>query len=357
MSIRKIVDQIKSCLDGVSEKNMHDKMLRHYKILHLIGEDGKWTTPELQAISNELLPENITEDTSKIFIDKMAAIALKNAYLVDFFKIAEKETFTKLSKKMETEGRVIIPNVIAWAFVLERLTKAMYDNPIIIRNCVAIFQGLRNSRNLFKGTTIFYKIKLLSIERPITNNYLKNFETGIVNPSDGRWTLPLNILEATITDYLGGRIDNARAGVALLANGPGKKNDPRTGAGPSDWSPDKKVPRRSSPLPTEWADLYQTWNMAFVTHFPAFPQIIAKLFIPIVADYQDKPKEYLYIRVLALYLTLYHFGLDKIERNKNNQPEIDWYDEKLTRLWGKINLESAKKYKSEISRQKRLNAA
>lgn len=356
MSIQKIVDQIKTCLNCVDEKNMRDQMLRHYKILHLIGEDGKWATTELQAISNYLLPSNLTENVSKNFVDRMANASMQNAYLADFFKAAGKETFTTLFKKMETEGRLFIPGIIAWSFVLDRLTKAMYDNPAITRSCVEIFKCLRTSRNLFKGITVFYKIKLLSIELPLTKNYLKSFETGIINGHDGKWTLPLNILEATISDYFGGRADNAKASLALIANGPGRKSDPRTGAGPSDWSEDKKAPCRSSPLPIEWADLYQTWNMAFVTHFPAFPQIIPKLFIPTVAEYRAKPKEYLYVRVLALYLTLYHFGLDKIDRRKNNQPEIDWYDKKLTRLWGKINLESSRKYKDEIAKKKKLTA-
>ena len=51
------------------------------------------------------------------------------------------------------------------------------------------------------------------------------------------------------------------------------------------------------PLTKEWADLYSTWNMGFVSHYSYFPYVMASLIQ--VSDYQDKPSEYICDRALA----------------------------------------------------------
>jgi len=58
-------------------------------------------------------------------------------------------------------------------------------------------------------------------------------------------------------------------------------------------------------LPRRWADLYTTWNLAFVSHYGDFPYLMTKLLIPQVNGYQDSPEEYIYNRLLALYCQLH----------------------------------------------------
>ena len=165
----------------------------------------------------------------------------------------------------------------------------------------------------------------------------------------GRLILFVNILEATLADIITLNTDNAKVGWVLDTNKAGSKDyNPRTGEGPSGWSDDKKGICLRPPLPKEWADLYQTWNMAFVSQSESFPYLISKLLIPQVANYQNNPSQYLHKRVLTLYICLNYLIFDCAERMKAKIPVIRLDDRKLTCLWGKSNLESAKKYKSKL---------
>ncbi len=160
----------------------------------------------------------------------------------------------------------------------------------------------------------------------------------------------VNILEAVVTDYISGFRDNAKAGLTLAFHKTGSKHhDPRTGCGPSTWSDDKRAISMSMPMTKEWCDLYQTWNMAFVSTLKDFPYIIPKLLIPQVADYQGVPTSYMYKRILALYLCLNHASFNYVEKAKNHEKVIEWNDKKLSSLWGKVNLENAQIYKQLIS--------
>ena len=60
-------------------------------------------------------------------------------------------------------------------------------------------------------------------------------------------------------------VDNALAGKTLALNRPGLEEDKRTMAGPTEISENGQMIEFSPPLPSLWADLYETWNMAYVT--------------------------------------------------------------------------------------------
>ncbi len=108
--------------------------------------------------------------------------------------------------------------------------------------------------------------------------YLACHKTRVIKPTSGGTAVAINILEATWTDYKTGCKDNAKAGWVLAKNKCGvEKYDPRTGVGPSGWSKDGKVIERVYPFPTEWASLYQTWNICFVTRFEDFLYVMPKL--------------------------------------------------------------------------------
>ena len=350
MFTEKITYEIKKTLKGFNEDKMRDRMLMHYKLLHLIDDKEKWATPELQEISLELLPCDMTEKKSKDFIDEIARLAEKNPYLVNFLKKAQNEKFKRLSLKVAKEGEQLFPDLVAYANALERLTKATHDNPKILGKCVKIFKKERRKISRFKHETLFRKIKLTSIEKPIIEDIiLKSYKTGKVPKNAGRSVVFLNILEATLADIVEFNMDNAKVGWILAVNKSGSKDyDPRTGEGFSGWSDDKKTICLRPPLPKEWADLYQTWNMAFVSQSQSFPYLISKLLIPQVADYQNDPSQYLHKRVLALYIFLNYLIFDCAKRMEEKISAIHWDDIKLARLWGKANLESARKYKSEL---------
>lgn len=353
MVTKKIAAEIKKTLDGFDERKMYVQMQRHYKLLHLMDEAGKWVTPELAKISHELLPGDMTEKKTKAFVDKIAQIAEQNPYLVKFLEEIKDKKFGHLFMKVKAEGGQIFSDVVAYAIVLERLTKAMHDDFKILKVCVEVFENARKKLGLSKLISLKHKIKILSIETPIKKIFLKSHESGVVPKSTPRLVLPINILEAAFFDYFSGYRENACVGWMLAVHRPGsRKYDLRTGAGPSVWSEDKKAIACAPPLPKEWADLYQVWNMAFTSQFSDCPYMMTKLMIPQVAKYQDKPENYLYNRVLALYVYLNYTAILSIKNVKTSELKLQWSDSKLTSLWGKSNIESAREYESKLATRK-----
>ena len=60
-------------------------------------------------------------------------------------------------------------------------------------------------------------------------------------------------------------LDNAVAGESLVLNRPGLEENKCTMAGPTTISKNGQMIEYRPPLPSLWADLYSTWNMAYVT--------------------------------------------------------------------------------------------
>lgn len=344
MITEKITSEIITSLSGFDKNKMRRQMLKHYTLWRLIDATEKWAIPELQKISLDLLPSDMTEEKTQDFINEMALYAARNPYLEKFLVRAANVQFEDFALKVKKEGKLLFPDIIAYAIALDRLTKATYDNPEILENCVRIFKEARLKSHASRHMSLFHKIKLVSVERAI-RFYLNYHKTGVVPKDSGRFGLTVNILEAVVSDYISGFRDNAKTGLTLAFHRTGSKNyDPQTGSGPSAWSADKKAIRMSMPMTKEWCDLYQTWNMAFVSTFKDFPYIISKLLIPQVANYQNIPTSYMYKRTLALYLCLNHASLDYPEKAKNKEPIIDWSDKELSFLWGRANLENSKNY-------------
>ncbi|MDP1689378.1 MAG: hypothetical protein Q8L47_04630 [bacterium] len=350
MFTEKITSEIKNTLDGFDERKMRDHMLKHYKLWHLIDDKEKWATPELQKISTELLPRNMTKKKSQDFIDEMALLAEKNTYLVNFLKKVKNEKFEHLFEKVRKEGGHLFPDLVAYTSALDRLTKAIYENPKILQQCVDLFKKERRQISFFKHESFFRKMKLLSVEKPIVESIiLKSHRTQLVQGKAGHMAAFVNIMEATVADIIEGNSENAKVGWILAINKPGsKKYNPHTGAGPSIWADDKKTILLRPPLPKEWADLYQTWNMAFVAQSQSFPYLIPKLLIPQVANYHENPAQYLHKRVLALYLCLNYLIFDCANRMGADIPAVHWDEEELAHFWGMCNLESARKYTSAL---------
>ena len=193
---------------------------------------------------------------------------------------------------------------------------------------------------------LFVRAKLASVEL-IVNKFVKAHEEQYVPHDLMKGILPVNIMEAVASDLVGGNRDNALAGTILAKYVPGhKKYNERTGEGPSSFSDDGRGILLNMALPGKWADLYATWNLAFVTTYP-YPHMMVKLLIPSVNDYQDEPAEYIYNRAMALY-THIHWGLiRKVDLAAAGKEKEDWPDDHLTKFWGQVNKENAKEYNRE----------
>lgn len=209
MPVQYIASKIKFFLFEFDEKKMYQQMAQYYKLLHLMDDNGQWLAPELQKISTQLLPVDFTLQKTLLFIDEMAALAEKNPYLLNFLNQAKKRNFNHLAQKVTAEGSMVFPKAVALANVLERLTLAMYEDYKILVCCFELFQKARKELKPFKNMrlycsfhrSLFYKTKLLSVEFAI-KKIIDFHKSKTLPPNFTRYALPLNILEALVSDYL-----------------------------------------------------------------------------------------------------------------------------------------------------------
>ena len=350
--LEKISNLIKGTIESYDEKEMYNIMMSYYKKINIIDKDGEWVSDKLNNMSDRLLPKNMTYEKTCEFIDEISMLASKNEYLMNFIKNCENKSFKTLEKKFKEEGNEILPDVIGYTMVLQNLTKESAEDYQFLEDLYYTVKKRRKELGAFKELPLFHKIKLLSIEVPFLR-YFRYYKTRVIEPKSGALTIAINIIEATWTDYKSGKKGNAKAGIVLAKNKCGLKEvDKRTGAGPSGWSEDGKMIERSYPFPKEWASLYQTWNMCFVTRFQDFLYVMPKLLIPQVADYHDKPRNYMYNRAIALYLYLNFASFDYVEKKKLNKKMIQWQDNELTMEWSKANGEVGEIYKSMVKKAK-----
>jgi hypothetical protein len=347
----KIGAYLKSNIETFSDEELHELVVDQFKTLRLLNSNNEWKSEEFKNAGEELIPANITKDSISDLIDKMVAAAEKNIYLMTFLDQAASnpERYQALLDKIKKEGSNVFPKVIAYSYALENLVKSMRNDWQLLESCMKIWDEEMKGINLNKYLTpIFGPIKYHSVKRPMKQ--IVNFhKTGNVDPKFLNFMLPLNILEATVTDIVRKHGDNAKAGWNLTTRTPGIDNcGEGLDCGEARFSDDGKAVLISYLLPTKWNDLYQTWNLAFVSHYAEFPYLMPKLLIPQVANYYDSPQEYIYNRGIGLYAFLHFTIFNQIDRINKGESGFNWYNKQLTNDWGKINLESSNEYSEDI---------
>jgi hypothetical protein len=326
------------------------RMADHYRTLHLLQPDGRWVYPLPEDHEKQLLPVAVTESDCHEFIRNMLDCSLQNPFFEKFLEQAVTRRFPVLEHRLHTEGNTVLPDALAFAMVLERLTRRCYDDFRFLEECRTVIGQALHHTGAFKRSPLFYRIKLRSID-PVVYFLIRAHKRPpekLGNGSGSRW-LQVNILEAVFSDMLMGLSDNARAGWILARHKAGRRNeDPRTGAGSNYWSADRKAICLRHPFHKSWVDLYQIWNMAFVSKMDDLPYVITKLLIPGVSAYAGHPGAYMYSRIIALYLYMAFFCLDRNRRLNLNIPLLQWYDPSLTRFWGACAGEAATEYNALV---------
>ena len=151
-------------------------------------------------------------------------------------------------------------------------------------------------------------------------------------------------MEAVLEDERLEHLDNAEAGLILAKYVHTREQDNRTGSGPCQFSSNIQFLECAQPLSLNWADLYGSWNLAFVSSIPDFIYYMPKLLIPTVSSYQDNPASYLYTRCLGLY-TFIHWRINWGQYNE----KIQWSDASLTKDWGSANKISKQDYVEKLA--------
>ncbi len=261
----------------------------------------------------------------------------------------EGNRFPVLAARMATEGARVLPDVVTFAWALEALTRLLAEDWRFLEFTLAHWRQGRRFVWGSKNFRPFDHVKLVSIEH-LNSRFVECHRLGVVPPGFMRVLLPLNILEAVTWDIVEGYPGNARAGLTLARFPPGAaRENTATGEGPSLWSPDRRAIWVRMALPKAWADLYSSWNLAFVSQYDPFPYVMCKLLVPSVLGYAAQPAAYIYYRCLAIHALMNYAYLGDRDPERPRITDLVWRDHRLTRAWSRHNRECARHYERLVA--------
>lgn len=344
----KIANFVKGTLRDTANEDTYKLMARHFRQMKLLDQQDKWA-PGLEDIAEKLLPKNVSVSDFETLVDQMAVCAARNPYLHRVVEEAEKQNLGDWFVEKSQEKEDTLPDVVAYAMVLNNLTVTMRNDIGVVKICMDLWIKERKKVSVFTSNFgSFEWLKLLGLGR--LSLFYSPIVSRLLDSDCCKYVLPLNILEATLTDTFNGNFNNAYAGWILAKNRPGGEIDAVTGAGPATFSSDGKAISLHMPFEKKWADLYTVWNLGFALRYKAFPYL-TKLLIPQVNDYEKAPGEYMYNRVLALYTTLNFMCFANPELPGNVRLEsFNWKNQELINAFGTISAESAKEYQAEVDK-------
>ncbi len=327
--IESLAKKLKDTAGDVSASVVRDKFTK----LGLIKSDGEWYSDKIKSFGEKLL-KDVDGRYVESFIDRAVHAAEENDYLMG----AISEIMNNHEDTDNTDEYLKrIPDLIGFAIVLNELTQGQADDIDILEDCLKCWREQRNAKGgVLKSLGLCGAIKMWSVEKPIEES-LKYRKADEIPHDFAKWILPINILEACFFDILKGNFDNALTGIRLAKNHPGKYD-----ASCAELDRNGHI-HVNLPQPKLWADLYGSWNMAFVSQLVSMPFYMIKLLVPAVNDYKDRPKEYICLRAFALKTTLEYLAVLKEE-----EKECTPLPKSVTRAWGGVNRCSARAYQNEV---------
>lgn len=341
---------IKTHLQSLTPESIKSLMQGHYRQLRLMDGNGNWKSPELERIGQALLPENLGLGELENLVDQIAVNADENPYLHDLLEMAEAKGFDSLLAKIEEQGDEVFSSVVTYACAQNQLTSAMHGDWHVIAACETVWKAARKEEKMVKEMNLFEKLKFLGVQAPI-NSFLKHHEKAdAAKPGKKhdvpknflRFLLPLNIVMANKVDEKNGFEDNVKAGETLAKHKPGGSKNP------AGWSEDGEAIDVRMDEAQAWADLYEVWNLAFVSDYKHFPFVMVKLMIPEVSDYQADPEEFIYDRALALYTHLHYSMFGRIDGSLATEERVQWGSDELTAFMGEVAAQSATDYEMRV---------
>jgi hypothetical protein len=351
LTVKDVGEFAKQSIQQKSSGEFKQLMKKQLIQMRLMDRNYNWTNTKLERVADKLIDPNLSMFQVAKFIEKIVEANSQNEYLLRFLAVASTKKFKKLEAKIKSEGSTILPNVVAYALVLENMTKLMRDDWRLLESVLLQWPKVRKEINLKKHLNLFDKLKLASVESPI-ENIVEIQKEGVVPGSFLKRMLPINILEAVAFDVKLGGTKNAKAGYILSKYNPnGSEAKELLNNANAQWSSDYKAIVLGIPESEKWADLYSTWNLGFVSHYKYFPFVMAKLVIPQVANHYRNSGEYIYNRGIALYIHLHYSFLGRVDGNKSISNTMDWYEEEFYKLWGEVNYNSTKSYENLVESQ------
>jgi len=303
-----------------------------------------------QGEISTLLPREFDGSFFSELISKVGESAEENTYLASFLNELSKEDWSQITcclGESRFQQYQALATLLTFAYALEKINTLANLSPENLRVLVTHYQRIRKEKNYYRLGNLLGMIKLHSIELPLVR-FLKAHKKRKMGASFAKFLLSFNIFEALLVDLATGFWDNAKVAWTLIKFPPNFKafffRSFKKGAG-SRFSDDNYFLELSPPNPREWADLYQVWNMAFVSQFEGALFLLVKLFIPSVAGYNERPQQYMHRRITAMHFAMHfldftnHHSYLPININKTSA-----LSKELTKKWTKHNREAARKY-------------
>ncbi len=263
------------------------------------------------------------------------SIISKQPELQEFVSTAIKEN---LIDSPDQAAQALITRSLNYMVLLDAITKGMAEDPNTMedvckhimskRKEMGIREGFfRSAYDIYKaedkgsgGMFLSLKTKSVDVAMDLFRKMRDKGNVGRINSMEARALVELNIAEAALADSHLGFKDNAKAGIYLDVN-PASKVWISEG--------DKAIKYDYS---QDWASLYESWNMAFVSHCSNPQLLFTKLLIPQVIN--SKPEDYILNRAISLWLTLNFDHFHAIEKKPRIAPMIN---EDASKRWGAIN--------------------
>ncbi|MDC0344828.1 hypothetical protein OAN22_01590 [Alphaproteobacteria bacterium] len=350
-AIQAIADYVKSefqkALKGmgdVESNYLRHRLGLHYNTFRLCKEGV--CHPAFADQEKAFFPEDTSAKAFHGFIDQIAHLADQNAAIRHMLSDIPDPVMSEMRKNLERQKPDMMLDAVTYAMALERMTDYFKRNMPDLKKLDQIWAAETADLFLPKHLSPFEWVKYHSVG---LDAMIDATQTSRVDPDFLSFVLPANILEATLTDIFQGNFSNARAGWVLAVNGPGRSaitKAARVLPMPAGY----QAVESCCPFPRDWADLYGSWNLAFVATYSNAPYFMAKLLIPsVLAPTITHPTTYMFHRGLPLYFQLRYILFNSIDQKKTWKKST-WNIPLLIAHMGKKNAETAALYRNKVKR-------
>lgn len=334
---------LKKNIESIPIDDFRMALNSHLKQLKLLNHDGDWAHPKLEEIENQIVPQTIVHEVFTSLLDEMIRLMYRNQYLLPLFNNFNQADLTKTIEHFNKDSDWVMAHLMSYALLMENLTKAQYNDWRILEVCHEVWIKEQIASDIRKHMKWFDKLKMDGIKKPI-DSFIRFHKTGKVDKNFFRMGMPLNVLMAVAKDMTLGNKGNAKAGWFLAKQNTYQNHVSVTNGQYAQISPDGKALEIIMPNQPHWIDFYLSWNLAFCAHFHRFPWVMIKLLVPQVTNYQDKPHEFLYNRIMALYTTLNYTYFMRADDMNQYDNLLNWQDPILLKLWNDNNSDAIKSY-------------
>ena len=306
--------------------------------------------------------------TAGPFVAEICAALRQNPILVAFAAEVAALPSTELLSSLPPAGAqrdAELRTMVVYCFMLHGLCTAVMEEPrrdatdasapsTLYKQIFDILGAMRSEVQWKPYTNKFERMKVASIDLPVKKHYLpiKEGEKEVLPRPGKGLLLSVNILEAMYQDTHLGNDANAAAGFELMLEPYQRAPIAGLENALSALSDDRRGLLGHSPcFPRVWANLYSSWNGAFVSNYAAAPLFLAKLYNPATSGTYHREGEqslYLFPRVFTLWVHIHAQIFERAANQSASPLGLVWSSPLLTLLWGKVNLLAATELRAMI---------